>query len=71
MAAALDPSNSEINNVFERLCSAGPFDVSKIAVHSNAIYEFLVDGLKAAFPPEIGQTREINVAREMAEKLLE
>lgn len=60
MAAALDLSNSEITNVFERLRSTGLIDVSKNAVHTNALYEFLVYGLKAAFPPYVGaETRGI------------
>lgn len=63
MAAALDLSNSEITNVFERLRATGLVDISKNEVYTNALYEFLVYGLKAAFPPYIGaETRGILTA---------
>lgn len=60
LATALNLSNSEITNVFERLRATGLIDIGKNAVYSNALYEFLVYGLKAAFPPYVGpETRGI------------
>jgi hypothetical protein len=60
IAAGLDLSNSEITNVFERLRATGLIDVSRNTVHTNAFYEFLVYGLKVAFPPYIGaETRGV------------
>ena len=60
LAAALSLSNAEITNVFERLRATGLIDIGRNVVHANALYEFLIYGLKATFPPAIGaETRGI------------
>lgn len=55
LAAALFLSNSEITNVFERLQFTGLIDVNSYAIQSQALYEFLLYGLKHTFPAIIGQ----------------
>lgn len=55
LATALFLSNSEITNVFERLQYTGLIDVNSYALQSQALYEFLLYGLKHTFPAIIGQ----------------
>lgn len=60
LAETLNLANSEITNVFERLGNTGLVDAHKNAIQANALYEFVIYGLKAAFPPFIGpETRGI------------
>lgn len=55
LAAALFLANSEITNVFERLRNTGLIDISSNAIQYQALYEFLLYGLKHTFPAIIGQ----------------
>lgn len=60
LAESLNLSNSEITNVFERLKNTGLIDTHKNVIQQNALYEFLIYGLKATFPPYVGpETRGI------------
>lgn len=55
LAAALSVANSEITNVFDRLQYTGLIDVDTYSIQSQALYEFLVYGLKHVFPAVIGR----------------
>ena len=54
LAAALFLANSEITNVYERLKYTGLIDVNNNGIQYQALYEFLLYGLKHTFPAVIG-----------------
>lgn len=67
MAESLMLSQSEVSNALERNKIAGLVDQSKRQVNKLALRDFLINGIKYVFPPQIGLgTRGIATAHSAA-----